>query len=267
MEFDIRHNIADIRRWLSEAERKQLPFASALAMTWTAKDIQAEEIVTMKRVFDRPTPYTLNALRVVPARKTTLVAKVEFRDFGAGTPAKRFLNPEVHGGLRSRKAHETQIKSKFNMKGRRFAMPGRDMPRNAFGNIAGGTFQKILSQLKAQRDPAQNASGSAKSKGKRKKQGFFIPRKGRLSHVVFERKGDAVKPALVFTKPPRYPKRFPFYEVAGQVLRERLDANFERAFRQAMATSTVKSASTTMGIVGQYAKWTASAERASLFGS
>ena len=110
MQFDIRSNVREVSRWLDDAQRKQIPFATVLAMTMTARDVRDAEFSTMKRVFNRPTPYALNALQVVPATKQTMVASVEFREFaGKGTPAKRFLNPEVHGGERSRKSSEKQL--------------------------------------------------------------------------------------------------------------------------------------------------------------
>ena len=44
--------------------------------------------VEMQHVLDRPTPFTLNALRLWPARADNLVAKVAFRDDGTGGVAE-----------------------------------------------------------------------------------------------------------------------------------------------------------------------------------
>lgn len=235
MQFDVRSNIRGVSRWLTDAERKQIPFATVLALTMTAKDAKAEEILTMRRVFDRPTPYTLNALQATPARKTNPVASVEFKQGATSrTDAKRFLNPEVHGGTRSRKSSE-RLLSPLIRGANRFAMPGKDMSKDAYGNMTGGTFRKIISQLKVSRDPTANASNSKKSKRKRKASTYFI--KG---NIVFERKGKAIKPALVFTRAPNYAKRFPFYAVAQRVVGQRFNANFHIAFKRAMASSAYK---------------------------
>lgn len=234
MQFDIRSNVKDISRWLDDVQKRQIPFATVYAMTLTARDVQSEEISVMKRVFDRPTPYTLNALRVVPATKQTYVASVEFKEFG-GTPAKRFLNPEVHGGPRSRKSHERLLGPL--MGGYQFAVPGRGTDRDAYGNMKGGEYRKIISQLKVSADPTANVSKSGRSKRARKNNAYFV--KGR---VVYHRTGAGIKPALVFVSAPRYKKRFPFYETGAKVVAARFAQNFEAAFQRTMANSGYKSA-------------------------
>lgn len=231
MQIDIRSNVKDVSRWLTDAQRKQLPFATMLAMTKTAQDVKVAELSVMKQVFDRPTPYTLNALRVVPATRGKMIASVEFKEFaGKGTPAKRFLNPEVHGGGRSHKSHERQLA--VYMQGYNYAVPATAMSRDSYGNVKGAVFRRILSQLKVSSDPMQNATGSARSRKSRKSSQFFV--KGR---IVFERKGKTIKPALIFTRAPAYRKRFPFYETGARVVAERFNVNFEIAFQRAMATS------------------------------
>jgi hypothetical protein len=235
MQIDIRSNAREISRWLDDAQRKQVPFATIYAMTLTARDVQAREKSVMERVFDRPTPYALNALQVKPATKQTLTASVEFKDGFGGTPAKRFLNPEVNGGPRSQKSHERQLASK--LKGSSYLVPGKGMPLNGWGNVTGGTIKKILSQLGASTDATQNASGSKRSRKKRKAQAYFIPSKG---NVVLERKGVMLNVALVGVRAPQYRKRFPFYETAEAVVKERLPINFETALQRAMATSNYK---------------------------
>jgi hypothetical protein len=236
MQFDIRSNVREVSRWLDDAQKKQVPFSMVLAMTLTARDVREAEVGVMARVFDRPTPYTLNALRVVPATKQTMIASVAFKDFG-GTPAKRFLNPEVHGGPRSRKSHERQLAPL--MRGYQYAVPARGQARDGYGNVKGAEFRRIISQLKVSNDPQLNASGSGRSKRKRKNNAFFIPKKG---GAVYQRTGAGVKPVLVFVKAPRYRKRFPFYETAQSVVAEKFKVNFEVAFQRAMANSGYKSA-------------------------
>jgi len=234
MQIDIRHNIADVKRWVDDVHKRHVPFASLYAMTLTAKDVKAEEIAVMRRVFDRPTPYTLNALQAVPATKQKPVASVEFKT-GGGTPAKRFLNPNVHGGPRSQKSHERQIAPL--LKGYSYLVPARTMPLNAYGNVTGGTFRKILSQLKVSNDPTSNASASPRSRRKRKSQAYFVNPKG---NMVMERKGKEVKPVLVAVRVPQYRKVFPFYETAEQVVRDRLPINFKTALERAISTGNFK---------------------------
>lgn len=235
MQFDIRSNAAEVSRWLDDAQKKQIPFATVLAMTLTARDVRTAEISVMERVFNRPTPYALNALKVTPATKQTMIASVAFKEFGGGTPAKRFLNPEVHGGPRSQKSHEKQLQPL--MRGFGYVVPGRAAERDAYGNMKGSEIKRIISQLKVSTDPMQNATKSGRSKRARKHNAFFI-----LRNMVMQRTGAGIKPVLVFVKAPRYRKRFPFYETAASVVADKFKRNFEAAFQRSMANSGYKSA-------------------------
>lgn len=234
MQFDIRSNAREVSRWLDETQKRQIPFATVYAMTLTARDVQSAERMVMEKVFDRPTPYALNALQVKPATKQTMVASVAFKEFG-GTPAKRFLNPEVHGGPRSRKSHERLIAPL--MGGNQFAVPGKGTDRDAYGNMKGSEIKRIISQLKVSTDPTQNVTKSGRSKRARKNNAFFV-----RGNKVFQRTGAGIKPVLVFVKAPRYRKRFPFYETAARVVADKFAVNFEVAFQRAMANSGYKSA-------------------------
>lgn len=228
MEITVESNIRQVRSWFNAAERKQLPFAIALALTRTAQHVKVEEVTEMKRVFDRPTPYTLNALAVKPATKKDLVADVRFKDF-ASLPAKRYLNPNVHGGGRSHKRSEKALIAAGHLPGGRYLVAGRTAPKDRYGNIPGGTITRILSQVKAQRDPTQNTSRrGAGSRGY-----FYLPGRG-----VYERTGKkTMRPVLVETRSPSYRKRFHFYVLANQVVQKQFDDQFARAFQHAMQTA------------------------------
>jgi hypothetical protein len=89
---------------LTNAITKQIPFAMAKALTQTAIQAQTDIAQAMTQVFDRPTPYTLNSTYVIPATKDRLESFVQLKDSAAkGTPAIKFLDPEVLGGERNPK--------------------------------------------------------------------------------------------------------------------------------------------------------------------
>ena len=233
MEISIRAHVTDAVRYLSDVHKRHIPFAQIYAATLTARLVRTEEVAVMHRVFDKPTPYTINALRVKPATKSDPVATVAFKEFG-GTPAKRFLNPNIHGGGRSQKSHERQLAS---LLGSTFLVPGKGMLTNAYGNVSGSVFTRILSQLKASSDPMQNATDSRRSKAKRSNDAFFIL-KGK--NIVMHRKGKTVKPALIPIRAPQYSKRFPFYETAQAVVAREFPKQFVVALERAIATSNYK---------------------------
>lgn len=229
--LQVRSNIDDIRRMFDDVQQRQVPFATVMAMTQTAKDVAWAEIGVMQRVFDNPTPYTLNALQVKPATKSKLIASVEFKEFG-GTPAKRFLNPEVYGGPRSQKSHEKQIAGL--LKGYSYLVPARGVTLNQFGNVPGSTLRRVISQLRVSPNPDANATGSKRSKRSRRAQVFFVNKKG---NMVMQRRGKEISPFLIGVRTPSYSKRFPFHETAEAVVQDRFAINFEIAFQRAMATA------------------------------
>src|SRR5271157_979482 len=68
---------------------------------------QTDIVQTMTQVFDRPTPYALNSTYVVPATKDRLESFVQLKNGAAkGTPAIKFLDPEVFGEERNPKRGE-----------------------------------------------------------------------------------------------------------------------------------------------------------------
>lgn len=228
MFISVKAHISDAMSMLDDVHRRHIPFAAVYAATLTARDVKTHQVRVMQRVFDRPTPYVLNALRVKPATRNDPVASVEFKEFG-GTPVKRMMNPNIHGGGRSLKSHERQL-------GGRFHAPGREIEREVYGNVRGSVYRRILSQLNLSTNVDANASDSVRSKRKRKGDVYFKLPNG----MVLYRKGRDVKVALVPIKAPVYRKRFPFYEEARMVVADKYPENFITALNRAMATSNYK---------------------------
>lgn len=198
---------------------KNIRFASAVALTRTAGEIRLAEIAEMKSVFDRPTPWTLNSLAVKPATKTDLVALVRKKEFGANS-AGHILGPHIEGGARGQRRAEQALGG--------FVVPGRGMKLDRYGNLPPATYVKILSQLKLSSDSTANASSSSRSKAKRRNEAYF-----RQGNIVFQRKGKAIMPALIITRPPNYRIRFPYFTKGEKVFDALFPAQFDRAIGQA----------------------------------
>ena len=204
---------------------KNQKFAAVVALTRTAIAVKDKEVAIMRQVFDRPTPYALNGLRVKPATKQDPNALVDFKDFGS-VPAGRYLIPEVEGGNRRQKSFERKIGS--------YVVPGKALPLDQYGNVKPATFVKILSQLKLSSDPTANASKSKRSASKRKKETYFLSQDKRM---VMQRVGRNVAPVLILVDQPSYRKRYPFYETALNVSVKQFEIEFDKAFAQAMRTA------------------------------
>lgn len=195
-----------------------IQFASAVALTRTAQKVKAAQIDLMQQKLDRPTRFTLNSLQLKPATKTKLEAIVETKQGFGSVPAGRYLSPLVDGGERRMKASEKRLGSYWT--------PARGASLDASGNIRGSTINKVLSQLKLRADTQQNASGSKRSKAKRKSDAYFLQ-----NGIVFQRKGKT-KPApflILVKKVPTYRRMLPWYETATEVVDQTLPTEFYKA--------------------------------------
>lgn len=235
MEFSIRSNIRDVSRGLTKFEKQALPEAIYKAVNRAAYEVRDDEKTIMGKVFDRVTPYAKNALRVDPGTKNKPDASLLFKDFSAkGTPAKRFLNPEIRGGGRSTKSHERKLLPV--MGGNVHTVPAKGARLNNYGNINGGTYMQIVSRLKLAGD--QSASNSYKSKKKQKERDYFAISKqtGKLRPGVYERLKKKVKPILMFTKAQKYKARFPFYTEGRRRFPKHFKRKFDVELNKALAT-------------------------------
>lgn len=217
-----------LHRNLNGLAKSQLPFAAALALTNTAKAIREAEVAEVKSVFDRPTPFTLNAFAVVPATKGKLLAEVKTKGQAAG---RHYLPVEAGGGPRPRTGFEAALE-RVSPLPFGAAIPARAAARDAFGNWSAAERNRVLRALQAHgpiRSNGMMRSGRATE--------YYIGQRGDTAGV-WRRRGDDDDLILLFmNKAPTYEKRLDFYGVAERVFRERIGPEFRAAFAQAMASA------------------------------
>lgn len=204
-----------------EQRAKNITFAAAVALTRTAYKVKDAQVELMRRRLDKPTPFALNSLYVKAAKKDRLYAEVETKLGFGSVPAGRFLEPLIEGGQRRMKSHEKQLGS--------YTGPSRFAPKDAYGNVPGSFYKRVLSQLKASSDPMQNATNSPRSTRKRKAESFYI-----VGNVILSRKaGQEPKPMLFLVrKVPTYRKMLPWYETADEVISQTLPEEYFKALAQ-----------------------------------
>lgn len=130
---------------------RQLAFAGVLALTRTAQRVKEAERHEIADVFDRPTPYTLDALYVRPATRARPEALVGVKDaFGtrSGRAPIAYLRWQITGGLRTQTAFEKALVRGGAMRSEDRAVPGKAARLDAYGNLSRGQIQQILSQLR-----------------------------------------------------------------------------------------------------------------------
>ncbi|RKP46673.1 hypothetical protein D7S86_24600 [Pararobbsia silviterrae] len=132
--------------------QRQMPYAISVALNRVGRAVIAAEQKTMNDVFDRPTPYTLNALRLKAATKTNLVAQVAYKDDAyKGTPATKYLSPQVDGGARSVKRIESLLRARGLLPSDMYTVPGSAAVLDQYGNFSRGQYSQILAQLQGKR--------------------------------------------------------------------------------------------------------------------
>lgn len=117
--------LKDLSRQLKQLQ-KQIPFATAQAMTSVVREIADAQKRALGRKLESPTPFTVNSVGSSGARKNNLHAKVFVRDVAAD-----YLEPFEFGG-----EHKLNSQALLNPK---------NIKLNKYGNMS----RNKLSQLKA----------------------------------------------------------------------------------------------------------------------
>lgn len=178
--------LKDLSRQLKQLQ-KQIPFATAQAMTSVVRDIAAAQKVALGRKLESPTPFTVNAVGSSGARKNNLRAKVYVRDIAAG-----YLEPFEFGG-----EHKLNSQALLNPKNIKLNKYG-NMPRNKLSQMKAkpNVFVGEVNGVNAvwqRRKPKK----SKKKRAKRSAKGTRRPKPKQRSPKLLVRFGDALPVAPV----------------------------------------------------------------------
>ena len=196
---NIKGDIKKATRFLTKVQKRQIPFATSLAINGTAKIVQANSKATMQKDLDNPTPATVKSVRVQYSSKRNLRAAVFI------IPAvDKFLRYQIHGGTRS-------------PRGRTEAVPV-SIRLNKYGNIIGrkaGKLKKLLG-----RD--DTFSGTIKGVA-----GIWQRGRGKM-------RNKTVKLLVAYESRTRYRPRWDFYKYALQAANRAWRKQFNIAMRRAL---------------------------------
>jgi len=248
-------DFSKLQQFVGELGQRQLPYATAVALTRTGQDVKAQIERDMADSFDRPTPYTMRGFRLYPARKDKLSAEVWFRPaFGSGGDARDYLAPQVFGGARRLKAFERSLARAGLLPDDMHALPGEAAQLDQYGNMARSQIVQILSWFRTTPDGMGYGANmtdkrkAALARGNKRKgtRGFayFVGRVGDgrgplgiWQRLSFGAMGSAVKPVVMFVKAGLYEQRLDIQDTAQRVTQAKLNDHFAVAWRQAMATA------------------------------
>lgn len=232
-------DLATLAAHIGNVPRTMIPYAASTALTRCAKHAQTQAVPdAMRSAFDGPTPYTLNSLRIEPATKDKLSARVLVKNTADGGVApENFLNPEVAGGARKHKRLENALRYQGVLSGAQYAMPGKGITLDGSGNVKGGEVRTILAALKNIRGGV-GAKGQRAGRGKKLANDLFAgkPNGGSRPDGIWRREGHRIRALFVFTtSAPNYSQRLDFSGVVQQVALDRFRPEFEKAVAEQQA--------------------------------
>ena len=205
--------------------RKQLPFATSVALNNTGFDVRQSLNKGTLGAFDKPTKFTQKAFLTTKSKKTNLVVNV-FAIDKAGKDRARYLRFGVQGGQRPPKGFERYFAGLPNdgtIPANSFFMPTSLVKTDASGNITRATLKRITSGI--------NSSPRG---------GFFIgtPANSNKPAGVYRRSREQLHTYFVATtSKPNYTGRFNIEAIAGKVVQRRFNEHFKKAMTKAIATA------------------------------
>lgn len=227
-QFYINVDISGCVKNLERTMMNQIPFAMSRALNKTAFDCNAEIKKKLPQIFDRPTPWTINALYVKKSTKRFLVASLEYKGWAPkGTASARIITQHVEGGIRKFKSSERKLQRRGLIPTNSFTIPSSYARINQYGNISPGQINQMLSGLKATGDSATYSQG-------KKANAWYVSRNKRM---IFHRKGKEAVPILYVTRNVNYKKRYNPESIINKTSIRVFPNNFSEAIGHAIKTA------------------------------
>ena len=222
--LDIASNLDVAAKAVGDLAAKQIPYATALALTRTAASLARDELPNQMRTRlsqgGPPTAFTLRAFQYQRAEKNSLVAVVY-----SAKAQDRYLRVLTTGGTRGLKRFERRYGSlAADLKAA--LVPTGKLKKNASGNVSLATIRRIGETV------AKDRSGR-----------YFIgkPRGGNRPVGVYERvsRGRVKRliPLFVEVSPPRYGRLLPLKAIAEQHVAQVFQGELNKALAIAMASA------------------------------
>jgi hypothetical protein len=260
MQVDIKAlGLDDVRAQLREFSDRRFSAAVATALTRTAVQARDAAKRALQAEIDRPTPYTVRALKYTPARADSLTASVGFdieavqdasgravgfRSVPGSTAASKYLGTQVDGGTRRSKRFELALQAKGAMPKGWIAVPAAGAHVDGYGNVSRGQIAQIIAQIGTELlSGYTNTPQSIKAKraGQRRAGGQFIAvlpgARTKLKPGIYQREtiGSNLTPVFIYAKSATYRKRYDFDGAVRGVVDQRLNAELQQALDESAA--------------------------------
>lgn len=254
MQIKVDTNLPAVQQALQRAA-SQVPYATAVAINKVGDRALNQVKTDMRQVFDRPTPWVINSLKLRRATKANPIATLQFRDRWNGGNESTMVGPHLFGGDRGYKAMETRLYRSGLLPQGWKVVPGSGARLDAYGNMSRGQISQLLNVLGTYREAGYNKADFrtrarlAAGNAKRNQYGFTYwvnpaegqPRRRHLPPGVYQRFttgfGTSLKPVLIFVHQVRYRVLLQWEETVRRIQAQHFQADFAQAFDAAMRTA------------------------------
>ena len=215
MQINVRADFSRVRAFVDGSIR-QVPFATARALTNVARKVASAEQRAIGQVFDNPLAFTRRGVGITSATKTRLRAEVFLKRKQAA-----YLAAQIKGGPRRRRPFEAQFGQQTGQNVQA-SVPGAGAPLDSAGNLRRSTITRLGRQVAGKRGDV-----------------FEVKPGGQLTPGIYQRTApNRITPLLIFSQQPaRYSRRFDFFGVARQSVRQEWSREFARSFTSATRTA------------------------------
>lgn len=208
--IQIKADTKRVKRFLSKVQKKQIPFATAKAITQTLNVAKKDVIKQLDKDIDRPVPFTRRGFRVDGANKKTLTGRLFILP-----KQNEYLKFQIFGGVRMPKGVSLALRP---------AKPGAGRIRlNRFGNIPPAQMARAQLAKGAFSATIGGVAGIWKAPTKTKS--------GKL------RKGSRMQLLLAYERQAVYRPRYRFFERGQNSIRVNWPRIFNRSFKDALRTA------------------------------
>jgi len=226
----VRADTSDLERKISKLVRdseRQIRYATAVALTRTARAVPAAASKELESVFDKPKPFTTkpSAFFTQPATKARQYSVVGFKDAQA-----RYMRFGITGGTRTPKGFERKLSGLGILPPGWIVTPGAGAHLDGHGNIPLRTLNKII-------DALQKGGPGRTGRLFVVRPGDTNPRAKHLHPGIYQARERQLTPILLFAMSAAYQPRFDFAGVVQKVKAETFPEEFRRAYENAQKTA------------------------------
>ena len=231
MHISVQAQTKALTKYLNNVQRKQIPFATMMALNDVAFDARSYIQKSLPRRLDRPTPAMVRSVQVEKAKKKKPVATVGFAGLGFkqskwDESSAEIMKRHIKGGTRKPEGAHLRIPSDTK---------GGGIKLNKYGNI-GGKKAKITKMI-GKSD--QFFEGIPKGEFSAKDRGIWerTPRNSkRKSNKKHQASGKIVQ-RIAYEPFTNYSKSYPFERIVQLAVNKNYKKRFDRAIKKALASA------------------------------